>query len=610
MTHYPFLHFIVFLFHLIVFSFNLTCRPSTSNATKDTEAAILRRSEGGGSLTARELACFLYFDEISFQDESFCLPLAVDAADYNVLNLLSAAIVSPDMLIESIRYPQPNSKPVGGTGLADPFMSFNDHTISGTKDIIPENSVPLLFSRSLILGFGGGELHHSLIKTFPFMSVESIEISIDVLITAMEQLGMKHLLCDIEQYNAQSKRFYSIYDDLMAKSYSGNSRSHMEKQFFSCDHYTNVLQHKYYQFESFYDLEHPEYHVQRGLPPSDVATDTVSKSKRSTHDIHEKYFSHIHDLYGKEDFSCRSKVRVMDAWHFVDLAYMKVLEEESRKKEEWFNLHHSLRMQDIVAIFEDVGYYDYIFFDVYDEKSTFWDGMTFLGESVPGPSKVLQSIHKLKHIVRPFTGIVIAHFHKDQSFKTYYDKMCEVFGSQQVTVFDVTFNDALIIAARDRFTSIENDEFQFECQMNFDRNGQQVERCVRVPLKPMNQRHSKGDEHDEEEEVFENMYLGNSRYHFLTHPCGEEDKMAVPRELVMLARRFDFTPRMTLMYLLGLNCYPMTSYPRVLAASQSEMERKGLDGYENPTDLPTSSGKLAGILQPTHDEYEDNDYEL
>jgi hypothetical protein len=694
--------------------FSLSLLLSTNDLEAETQADVIKRPDSEGALTARTLGCFQPKESLSHhqqqeqeereadfyledeeideihhtksrkhkeEDQSICLPLIDDVADYNIVTLLSMALTSPDALFESLQYAMPNARPsFHHSSIPDPFhLSLPDHqqqtSIGIHQEISPENTVPLVFAKTLVLGFGGGELHNLLLNTFPFMSIESIEISRDVLVMAMKDLGMKYMICEVEEYDLKKKQFFSVYEDVMNEvkgfhkdqdrerekdserdsqtDYERRARKQesIEESIFAREHYTRVLQYKYYHFEGFYDPTHVDHARLRGLSSSSSSaagdqalneenmnrnmnskssSSEESSTKRSSSEIYEEYFAHLSESYSEDDFFCRSKVRLLDAWEFVELAYRQILEEESLKKEEWLTQHHSDRSHDVNTIFTGVRYYDYVIFDAYDEKSTFWDGLTFVGESVPRSNQLISSMHKLKHILRPFTGIAVIHLHKDKNFKMQYEKICEIFGSQQVVTFEVANNDAIVVAARDRFTSLTHDEFQYECHTTFNRNGERVENCVRVPLKPTQPLLQKkplnegqdsigggekeNEEEEEEEDVFENLYLENPRYHFLVHPCGEEEKALLPKELVMLAKRLDFTPRMTLMYLLGLNCDPMRVYNKILAESQyahEVLQRQQANNETMPSEAPSiNKPSIAHILQPTEDEYDDYHDEL
>lgn len=55
------------------------------------------------------------------------------------------------------------------------------------------------FSRALIAGLGGGEMHQFLLKHHPCLYVDSVELNEDVMITAQQYLGLApfHPLADI-----------------------------------------------------------------------------------------------------------------------------------------------------------------------------------------------------------------------------------------------------------------------------------------------------------------------------------------------------------------------------------------------------------------------------
>lgn len=349
-------------------------------------------------MTIRDVGCFVVESQspaMAVSEDQFCVPISIDLADYNTLNILAAFAIAPEAM--------------------DTATHISDD----------------ISSKSLVLGFGGGEFHHALIKSFPSMSVESVDISSGVVTIGFDYFGMGNLVCEVKEYDNERHEFQRVEHAL-----------------------SNSI----------------------GIIDSNIV-------KIDSND-------------------CRSKLTVMDGWAYI------------RQQSENIDVSP-----------ETTEGFDYIFLDAYDEKSTNWEGNAYSGESVPAGSTMIYTIPSVKKLLRPTTGVLVAHLHKDMNFKRYYDKMVEVFGVNDVTVFEVSLNDAIIVASRDRF-GVEFEEVQFTG------GGESINNSINK----------------------------NNHYTSLSHPCNEEDRAAFPMKMLDNAKLLNLTPHMSLMYLLSLNCNPFVSY--------------------------------------------------
>ncbi len=401
----------------------------TTNLTIQTQTDLLSKRQLGGCMTTRELACY----DSDSSDGEICMPTDSDSSDYNVLNILAAYISSPNPMMKATHSPH---------GSLSPSITLSQRS---EAEYVHEAIPAFQPVKTLILGLGGGELHHSLLKYFPSMSIESIEVSRDVVETAWEYFGFGNpivpLICDIQEYDYDRQSFHNIYDEVRLGS-SHNSRIEEDEK----------------------------------LP---------------------------------NQADCRSKVKIIDGWKYIDKLHDRQLSPAN-----------TTDGKDLTSTL-----YDYIYLDMYDANSTYWSGDVFDGESIPSGNQWMTALPKVYSLLTPYTGIVIAHLHKDSNFKKYYNYICEIFGIDQVIVFEVSNNDAMVIAGRDRFYRIDAND-----------KGKEVEVSSNKQL----------------------YQQDDIQYKSTLHLCDYTDSHLIAKNILEFSvNKLNFTPRMSLMYLLSLDCHPV-----------------------------------------------------
>lgn len=113
-------------------------------------------------------------------------------------------------------------------------------------------------------------------------------------------------------------------------------------------------------------------------------------------------------------------------------------------------------------------YYDYIMLDIFDGMPMLWNGDLFHGISNSNRYSRNNFFVLIKYLLRPFTGLAAFHIHKDQSFKMNLQYIIAAFGRNQVFIIEISTNDAIVVAARDRYRERDTDDVDREEKSSTD----------------------------------------------------------------------------------------------------------------------------------------------
>lgn len=171
-------------------------------------------------------------------------------------------------------------------------------------------------------------------------------------------------------------------------------------------------------------------------------------------------------------------------------------------------------------------YYDYIMLDIFDGMPMLWNGDLFHGISNSNRYSRNNFFLLVKYLLRPFTGLAAFHIHKDQSFKMSLQYIIAAFGRNQVFIIEVSTNDAIVVAARDRYREREAD---------------------------------RDDDVDREETTSINeIYRHHSLYRAATHPC--DNTYSHIYEGRKIVEQFDLPAHIWLLSEYSLNCDGINRY--------------------------------------------------
>lgn len=102
-------------------------------------------------------------------------------------------------------------------------------------------------------------------------------------------------------------------------------------------------------------------------------------------------------------------------------------------------------------------FYDHIVFDAYDGRVLEWNSVQHSGQSLAFVPQVIDSLDRIRRLLRPRQGIVHFHLHKDGQYRALVRHIAQVFGERQVVVFDSGV-DTIVVAGRDVFVSSDHSD--------------------------------------------------------------------------------------------------------------------------------------------------------
>eukprot|EP01033_Poteriospumella_lacustris_P001418 gene1418-1028_t len=113
-------------------------------------------------------------------------------------------------------------------------------------------------------------------------------------------------------------------------------------------------------------------------------------------------------------------------------------------------------------------FYDHIVFDAYDGRVLEWNSVQHSGQSMAFVPQVIDSLDRIRRLLRPQQGIAHFHLHKDGQYRALLRHIAQVFGVRQVVVFD-NVADTIVVAGRDVFvTSDHSDDVDGEETVSSD----------------------------------------------------------------------------------------------------------------------------------------------
>lgn len=457
---------------------------SKANVNEESLLEDLDLINGGGSFSHREIACLVWKES---SDAPTCIPFNDAISNYNALNIYSAMFTAADVMNHA------------------QIM----HVVDPVATVVP----PLITGKALILGLGGGELFTVLSQAFPFLHIDSVDISKEVVINAWKYFGIKYLLCSVAKLSATTGKLEDITEEFR----NLDPWTSHESQLMSLHHRLEVLHHKYHQYRDVYK--------------SDFVYNTTSAKQ-------------MMDRLQPEDFSCRANVVLSDAWLFIRWKYEHILRQEARIRK----YYQERQLPFTSDMYASVDYYDFVFIDVYSDLSTVWNGEKFQGESNSDVDEVITHLDMLQRVLRPFTGVVIFHVHKDKNFQRYYEHVVQKFSARQVTSFEVCANDAIFTVSRERFFRLNDLQTQEQkCNSETTVSGEEITSQCRPSW-------------TEEKRTFdataEVISPHSPQFRAHIHPCDVEDKSLLAKESAMLGNKLKLNPRYYYSFLASLNCYP------------------------------------------------------
>jgi hypothetical protein len=165
----------------------------------------------------------------------------------------------------------------------------------------------------------------------------------------------------------------------------------------------------------------------------------------------------------KTKTSCfsNSNVILADAFDYVDYLTSLITPQQQVKSAQKVLLpipHQLLQLQGLENSLSSPPvdfYYDYITVDVYDSQAFLWDGEAFSGASLRRDKLNHSFFQTLRTILRPINGIAILHLHKDGYYKELVRQIIQIFHKSQLIFLDLSENDSVLVAARDRYINPE-----------------------------------------------------------------------------------------------------------------------------------------------------------
>jgi hypothetical protein len=422
----------------------------------------------GRSLSHRAMYCATtasreeeYVSTINHHD---CIPSLSSLISYNHA-VLRSLFYSPSVLLQQVVRP-----------LSTPTLSSSE----------PEGRV-------LMVGLGGGQLDEYLLDKFSsFLQIDHLELLPSIVRNAQQFFNLNEFICGIYELTKENNE-----DGSVAAS-------------------SEDIDSFLFQRSSLFD--------QSTMIPVSVDEEGVTSA-----------YHHPVYRYYQEKRKCFSNVVIADMTHYFqhlvslkalsssgfDAATTTVKERKTMSIPDQLTAYHSKTKKDASSHSTSLDLvYDYIFMDAYDSRVFFWDGSAFEGESNPTvyQSSDYNTFGLIKPLLRPTTGLVIFHFHKDRYFPHFIRQLAKEFGKSQLLILETSSNNGVVVATNGLYENWL--------------------------------------ETDNQKEPNTTSFKAGS----VKHPCQYEDPIQFITETSELFKLFDIEDKNVVLYEYALNCVDFEKY--------------------------------------------------
>jgi hypothetical protein len=272
--------------------------------------------------------------------------------------------------------------------------------------------------RVLMVGLGGGQLDEYLVDKFSsFLQIDHLELLPSIVSNAQRFFNLNEFICGIYELNKDKK----------------------ENQATAFEDGDSFL----FQPSSFFNQ-------------SMMMTDGEESGGFS----HSHPYRHPVYRYYHENKKCFSNVIIADVSHYLQhLVSLKALSSSTAAATEGVRERKTMSIPDQLNAYHSKNegerdvtsldlVYDYIYMDAFDFRVFFWNAPSFEGESNAAlyKSSDYNTFGLIKPLLRPFTGLVMFHFHKDRYFSGYIRKLAKEFGKSQLIILETSGNNGIVIA--------------------------------------------------------------------------------------------------------------------------------------------------------------------